>query len=96
MYELEIQEEANLEILETYIYYENIQTGLGERFLKQIEIYLVKIRDNPKHFQIKGIRYREAYIYKFPYLIIFDIVDDKIIILSVFNTHQNPTKSLKL
>lgn len=92
IYELMIQQEASLEILEAYIYYENTQTGLGEKFMQQVEAHFLKIQNNPKHFQIKGKRYREAYIYQFPYLILFDIVDNKIIVLSVFNTHQNPER----
>ncbi|WP_288459854.1 type II toxin-antitoxin system RelE/ParE family toxin [uncultured Chryseobacterium sp.] len=91
IYELIIQEEAGLEILEAYIYYENAQKGLGEKFMKQLNKYFVRIQDHPKHFEIKK-NYREAFVQKFPYLIIFDIIDNKIIILSVFNTHQNPTK----
>ncbi|MCY1663682.1 MULTISPECIES: type II toxin-antitoxin system RelE/ParE family toxin [Chryseobacterium] len=91
IYELIIQEEAGLEILEAYIYYENAQKGLGEKFMKQLNKYFVRIQNHPKHFEIKK-NYREAFVQKFPYLIIFDIIDNKIIILSVFNTHQNPTK----
>lgn len=94
IYELIVQEEASLEILEAYNY-ENAQTGLGEKFRKQLNKYFVRIQNHPKHFEIKK-NYREAFVQKFPYLITFDIIDNKIIILSVFNTHQNPTKSLKL
>ena len=90
-YELIIQEEASLEILEAYIYYENAQKGLGEKFMKQLDKYFYRIQSHPKHFQIKK-NYREAFISKFAYLIVFDIIDDKIIVLSVFNTHQNPEK----
>lgn len=90
-YELILQEEASLEILEAYIYYENAQKGLGEKFMKNLDKYLRRIQNNPKHFQLKK-NYREAFIQKFPYLIVFDIIDYKIIVLSVFNTHQNPTK----
>lgn len=90
-YELILQEEASLEILEAYIYYEDAQKGLGEKFMKHFDKYLHRILNNPKHFQLKK-NYREAYIHKFPYLIVFDIIDSKIIVLSVFNTHQNPTK----
>ncbi|WP_294285940.1 type II toxin-antitoxin system RelE/ParE family toxin [uncultured Chryseobacterium sp.] len=92
MYKLIVQEEAGLEILETYIYYESMQTGLGEKFLMQVEKYFLQIQNNPKHFQIKGSKYREAYLRKFPYIIIFDMVDDRVIILSVFNAHQNPER----
>lgn len=91
IYELIIQEEVSLEILEAYIYYENAQKGLGEKFMKQLNKYFLRIQSHLKHFEIKKY-YREAFIKKFPYLIIFDIIDNKIIILSVFNTHQNPTK----
>ncbi|HCR74905.1 MAG TPA: plasmid stabilization system [Chryseobacterium sp.] len=91
IYEIIIQEEAGLEILEAYIYYGNAQKGLGEKFMKQLNKYFVRIQNHPKHFEIKK-NYREAFVQKFPYLIIFDIIDNKIIILSVFNTHQNPTK----
>lgn len=91
IYELVVQEEASLEILEAYIYYENAQTGLGEKFMKQLGKYFLRIQTNPRHFEIKK-NYREVFIQKFPYLIIFDIIDHKIIVLSVFNTHQNPEK----
>jgi len=92
IYKLIVQEEAGLEILETYIYYESIQTGLGEKFLLQVEKYFLQIKNNPKHFQIKRNKYKEAYLRKFPYIIIFDMVDDRVIILSVFNVHQNPER----
>ncbi|GEN75885.1 type II toxin-antitoxin system RelE/ParE family toxin [Chryseobacterium hagamense] len=90
IYKLIVQEEAGLEILENYINYESIQTGLGEKFLLQVEKYFLQIKDNPRHFQIKKNKYREAYLRKFPYIIIFDMVDDRVIVLSVFNTRQNP------
>jgi hypothetical protein len=89
IYKLIVQEEAGLEILETYICYQSIQTGLGEKFLLQVEKYFLQIKDNPKHFQIKRNKYREAYLRKFPFIIIFDMVEDRVIVLSVFNAHQN-------
>lgn len=91
IYELIIQEEASLEILEAYIYYENAQKGLGEKFMKQLNKYFVRIQNHPKHFEIKK-NYREAFVQKFPYVIIYEIIDKEVVVFSVFNTHQNPTK----
>lgn len=54
-YELILQEEASLEILEAYIYYEDAQKGLGEKFMKHLDKYLRRIQNNPKHFQVKKI-----------------------------------------
>jgi abortive infection bacteriophage resistance protein len=76
--------------LDAYIYYEEKSNGLGERFLKQLDIYLKKISENPENFQIKRKRYREAYIKKFPFLIIFEIIENKAIVYSIFNTNRNP------
>ena len=92
IFTLEIKQEADLEIIEAYQYYENKQSGLGEKFLKQLDLYLEKICQNPKHFAIKRKNYREVYLRKFPYLIIFEIEKMKIIVYSVFNTPQNPEK----
>jgi len=85
MHILEIKEEANLEIIDAYSYYEGKQLGLGEIFLEQLELYLERITKNPKHFEVKN-NYREAYIIKFPYLIIYRIEENKVVVYSVFNT----------
>jgi len=89
MHILEIKEEANLEIIDAYLHYESKQLGLGEIFLEQLDLYFDRIAENPKHFEVKN-NYREAYIRKFPYLIIFRIEEEKVIVYSVFNTPQNP------
>ncbi|WP_228448785.1 hypothetical protein [Chryseobacterium mulctrae] len=50
IYELIIQEEASLEILEAYIYYENAQKGLGEKFMKQLNNYFSQNPQQSKTF----------------------------------------------
>lgn len=90
-YSLEIKAEANLEIIEAFVYYEENQSGLGERFLKQLDKYFIKILQTPKHYAVKRKPYREAFIRKFPFVIIYEIAEAKIMIYSVFNTSRNPT-----
>ena len=94
-YLLEIKGEANLEIVEAFLYYEELQEGLGEKFLAGLEIYLEQITYNPQHFPQKRKPYREAFIKRFPFLIIYEISENKIIVYSVFNTWQNPTRKRK-
>lgn len=89
---LEIKEEAHLETLDAYLYYESISEGLGEKFLRQLDKYFEKICENPENFQIKKLNYRELYIKKFPYLIIFQFVERKVTVYSVFNTYKNPKR----
>jgi plasmid stabilization system protein ParE len=91
-YSLEIKEEAVLDIKEAYSYYEEQKIGLGNRFLETLESYLERVHKYPKHYQIKRKPYREAFIKKFPYIIIYEIVEHKIIVYAVFNTWRNPKR----
>lgn len=94
-YELEIKEEAYLDIKEAYDYYQENKVGLGERFLDTLEIYLERVNKYPKHYQIKRKPYREAFIKDFPYVIIYEIEKSKIIVYAVFCTYKNPKKKPK-
>jgi plasmid stabilization system protein ParE len=94
-YVLEIQDDANAEIVQAYAYYEEKREGLGEEFIKNLDTYFERIIANPKHFPEKRKPYREAVVKRFPYLIVYEITEKKIIIYSVFNTWQNPSKKRK-
>ena len=91
-YKLEIKREANIEAIEAYVYYEEKRIGLGEEFLEHLDIYFNRIIANPEHFPQKRKPYREAYVKRFPFLIIYGIEKDKVIVYSIFNTWQNPEK----
>ncbi|MCF6348894.1 MAG: type II toxin-antitoxin system RelE/ParE family toxin [Flavobacteriaceae bacterium] len=91
-YTLEIKDYANEEIRSAYLYYEDKRVGLGEEFLKHLNIYFDRIQNYPEHFPEKRNPYREVFIKRFPFLIIYEIEKRKIIVYSVFNTWQNPSK----
>jgi len=94
-YSIEIKDEANLEAIEAYLYYESKRAGLGEEFLEHLDIYFDRIVTNPKHFPQKRNPYREAFIKRFPFLIIYEINKNNVIVYSVFNTWQSPEKRQK-
>ena len=93
-YNLIIKEEAVQDIQKAFDYYEECKLGLGDRFLDTLDIYLDRIQQFPLHYQIKNKTYREAFIKDFPFLIIFEIEDENIIVYAVFNTSRNPLKKL--
>lgn len=94
-YDLEVKDEANIEIIEAYLYYEEKRVGLGEEFLEHLDAYFDRITVNPKHFPQKRKPYREAFLKRFPFLVIYEITKRKVIVYSVFNTLQNPEKKKK-
>lgn len=89
-YSVDISNEANLEIIEAYLYYENVKTDLGERFLNIVQQFLNRIEENPFQFPEYRKPFREAYIIKFPYIIVFKVVESKVIIHAVFHAKRNP------
>jgi len=91
-YLLEIKEEANFDAIEAYEYYESKSIGLGERFLEQVDVFLDLIVQNPHLFPCKKDPFREAYIIDFPYLIVYEIIENTVVVFAFFNTWKNPKR----
>jgi len=89
-YRLSLTPIAEANLAESKVWYEGKQIGLGEKFIQQVEFYFSRIQSNPKHFPLKKRNFREVYVKKFPFVIIYQIIENDIIVFTVFNTHQNP------
>ena len=89
-YLLQIKEEANIDLIEAYDYYESKRIGLGDRFLEKVDLFLELILKNPYLFPSKQSSFREAFIVDFPYLIIYGIEDNIIVVFAFFNTWKSP------
>lgn len=91
-YKLILKSNAHKELSEAIEYYQIKRKGLGLQFLKCVQNFFDRITKNPLHYPLKSNNFREAYIQKFPYIIIYEVIENEIVVFSVFNTHQNPTK----
>ena len=91
VYRLELRKRAINQMQKSYDYYESKSLGLGERFLLTVEEYFEIIKNNPKQFQVKREEIRESYLQKFPFIIVYQIIKDTIIVYSVFHTSRNPS-----
>lgn len=92
LYILIIREEANNEMAQAYLYYEEIQEGLGERFLTEVSNRYNDISRNPRHYGFIDDNkiFRDVKVKHFPYQIIYEIIENAVIVYSVFNSYQNP------
>jgi len=81
---------AETDLIESALWYESRQSGLGKKFMQQAELYFLRIQNNPFHFPVKKRNFREAFIQKSPYGIIHEIIESEIVVFPVFNTSQNP------
>lgn len=93
-FNLILSELAEKELADAYIYYESKSNLLGEKLILEVESILEKIEKNPHLFPRRYKHYREAVLKKFPYLLVYEILEKQIVIHSVFNTHRNPAKKL--
>ena len=90
--QLEFRQRANIDVLEAWTYYEEQQDGLGTRFVQRLDELLEKIAANPQHYAFidHTKSRRDAALIIFPYIVVFEIIGDVVLIYRVFNTHQNP------
>lgn len=93
IYKIVISKLASLEIEKSIEFYESRKKGLGKEFLSYLKGYFSILKTNPKLFQItrKSI-YRELPMKKFPFVIIYEIINNDVVIYSVFHTSRNPSK----
>ena len=91
-YSIEIRPLATLEILEAYDWYEEQSEGLGFRFLNELEFFYESLFRNPNTYGYFKKPVREGKINHFPYTVVYEVFDKKIVVYSVFMSSQNPLK----
>jgi plasmid stabilization system protein ParE len=91
-YKLEIRPLARTEIWEAYDWYELQRKGLGEEFLNELESFYTRLQHNPSSYGFYDKPVRQGKIDRFPYVVVFEIVEETIVVYSVFMTRQNPRK----
>lgn len=94
-YKLIVTEAAVIQLEDACLFYESRKTGLGNELEKEIIELLRHIEANPFLFSIKFATMREAVVKRFPFIIVYEILDKDILVVSVFHTKQNPDKKKK-
>jgi hypothetical protein len=88
---IHLTQEAFQEEAESYLFYEEQQASLGERFLTAVEQALEKITQNPNFYsfcdETKTIR--DIHLEKFPFVIIFEVKNDRIIVYHIHHTRKD-------
>lgn len=84
--------EAELDLAQAYIWYEEQEFGLGEEFLRCVDACIQPIRRNPEAYQIAWETYRKAVVRRFPYVVFYEHSETTVIVYAVFHCSQNPRK----
>lgn len=89
-YKVSFIKKADLDILKTTYWYNDQQTGLGDKFQKRLFEKIDVIAKNSTIYRIRHNNTRGALLYKFPHVIYYAISDDKIIVLAIQHAKRNP------
>ena len=87
-YKIVIQEEAIEDIRAAFIWYEEQRANLGFELLAAIEDCYEKISLHPNYYGYINEYYRRIKTNRFPYFVIYETEDDKVVINSVRHTKQ--------
>lgn len=82
-YDLFIQSEAIIDIQEAFEWYEAKRRGLGFELIEEIENGYDKICKNPQYYTSITKKFRRLKVNRFPYLIIYEIEKNSVIVNSV-------------
>lgn len=83
-------EAAEKEFVAAIEYYEERQTGLGLRFSKEIYATINRICDHPYTWSGIDDKTRRCLTNKFPYGILYRIVDNNIRLMAIMHLHRKP------
>lgn len=94
-----VTKEAHNDTLEAYLYYEEKQNGLGERFLDVLQFCYQSLSMQPENYgyinedPLKILR--DVKLEKFPYVVVFEITEAGVIVYAVHNTYKHPGNKLR-
>ena len=91
---IKIKEQANTEVSNAYTYYESKQIGLGEYFLSDFSNTINSIKLSPNGF-VKFHQYRQVRFSVFPFVIVYEVLENELVVYAVFETHQDTKKKLR-
>lgn len=93
MYRLLILKGAALDLKESTDWYDLKQKGLGKRFQKYIFQTLENIQSNPFLYPVKfSETFRFAKVNVFPFFVVFEVVENSILVNSIFHTSRKPSQ----
>ena len=83
---------AAKELQESFDWYENHSEGLGYKLIDIIDKTLELVLLNPEGFPLKKESFREVSLKTFPYIIVYEYINEKqiVYVLHIFHSSRHP------
>ena len=86
----EYHEGAETEYFEAISYYARIEANLGLSFVTEVESAIERARQFPAAYGRIGASLRHVATHRFPYAVIYEVLEDRIFIWAVAHTSRKP------
>ena len=81
---------AEAEVDEAVAYYNKQRDWLGREFARAIDVGLVRISEFPNAWSPFGDQLRRYRLERFPYGILYAVLDPEIVVVAVMHLHRKP------
>jgi len=93
MHQLQVLRKAREDMQKSADWYNEQQAGVGDRFLREVISTFRLIETNPLHYQERfSKRFRFAHLNIFPFVVVFKVKKQSVIVNAVFHTSRNPKR----
>jgi hypothetical protein len=84
--------EALEEVAQAAQWYEERRSGLSAEFLRMLDATTAAVKRAPLHYPVIHRTLRRALLRRFPYSLIFSVLDDEIVVLGCVHWRQSPRR----
>ena len=85
-----VQPEAEVDLDQTYRWYEARRGGLGDEFLEAVSLTFARIAEQPLRNAIVHREARRSLLRRFPYAVLYGARDERVFVLAVLHQRRNP------
>lgn len=86
---LVLTEHAELDLLETRDWYDQQRLGLGDDFMFAVDVCFAQIERTPEAFMFSHGQVRKTFLKKFPYVVLFRVTREEILIVGCLHTSRD-------
>jgi hypothetical protein len=81
---------ADAELADAVAYYDRLSAGLGAELAAEVRDSLGRIKEYPEAWQLLGPRVRRYRLKRFPYGLVYRLLQSEIVVLAVMHLHRCP------
>lgn len=82
--------DAEQELIDAAVWYDDRREGLGDEFIDAVSDKVIEICKMPERFPVVHDDVRQAILRRFPFVVYFRRVGERILVVSVFHASRDP------